>query len=236
MVLSSDKFTCNDCSTKTPFKSTVFTVHCSMLHIKVAANIEQHSNEHTVSNKKILTVVGSFNSCCMSPLHSVLSCVLLSTIKSAEGCLVELLALCLLDSPWTSPLLQFDPLLPRRLTWFVSSGWGILVIAVLLLFSPLALPSFDLTLLAFAFVDLPLFGWLSDDFSCCCRVLLDWGGVIGGCGWMVGGLIMVGSEVMLVCTVLLPMTTSVRSSVWSLAKLTKTYKMNHIMSFRTNLY
>lgn len=213
-------------SLKHPLKPIFFTVHCSMLHIEVAANIEQHSNEYTVSNKKILTVVGPFNSCCISPLHSALSCVLLLTIKSAEGCLLELPALCLLDSPWTSPLLLFDPLLPRRLTWFVSSGWGILVIAVLLLFSPLALPSLDLTLLAFAFVDLPSFGLLSDDFSCCCRVLLDRGGVIGGCGWMVT----------LVCTVLLPMTTSVRSSVCSLAKLTKTYQMNHIMSFLTNLY
>lgn len=80
--------------------------HCPpfMLHIEVTANAEQHSHEHTVKNEKIVTVVGHFNSCCTSPLHSVLSCVLLLTIKSAVGSLLELSALCLdpldfLDSP-----------------------------------------------------------------------------------------------------------------------------------------
>lgn len=183
--------------------------------------------QHEQQNREILTVFGLFTLCCTNPLHSALSCVSLLTIKRAEGSFLELSALCLdpldlLDSPWTSPLLLFDPLLPLRLAWSIFSGWGILVIAVLLLFSPLAFPSLDLTLLAFAFFDL-LSLW-SDDFPCCGGVLLGWGGAISGCGWMVGGLILVASAVRLVCTVLLPTTTSVRwsSSVCSLAKLTNT--------------
>lgn len=149
--------------------------------------------------------------------HIALSCVLLPTIKSAEASLLELSALCLdpldlLDSSWTAPLLLFEPLLLLRL----SSGWGNLVIAVLLLFSALPLPLLDLVF------DLPSFGLLWEDFSCCCRVLLGWGSVTVGCGWTVGGLNLVGDA--LLCSVPLLMTTSVRrsSSLCSFAKLTNT--------------
>lgn len=170
-----------------------------------------------MSNKSSFSTVGPFNLRLLLLLHhhihSALSCVLLPTIKSAEGSLLEVSPLCpdLLDSPWTPLLFLFDPLLPLQLVWGISwsfsSGWGNFIIAVLLLFSPLALSSLDLPLLDLAFFDLTSF-------------------LIGGCGWMVGGLILVGSAARLVCTVPLPMTTSVRwsSSVCSLAKLTNTYK------------
>lgn len=185
----------------------VHFIHCSLLHIRV-------------------TVFGPFTSCCTSSTHSSLSCVLL-TIKSVEGSLPELSTRCLdsldlLHSPWTSPLLLFDPLLPRRIAWSVFSCWDILVISILLLFSPFTFPSLDLPLLVFAFFDLP--SLLSDDFPCCCEIC--WGGVIGGCGSLVEGSILVATAAWLVCTILLSTTTSVRwsSSVCSLAKLTNTYK------------
>lgn len=151
-------------------------------------------------------------------------------MNSADGSLLELSALRLdpldlLDPPRTSSLLLFESVLPLLCDWLIFSEWGILLIAVLLPCSPLALPPLDLTLLAFPFFDLP--SLLSEDFACCCGcVLLGWGGVIGGCGWTVGGFILGAAAVGLFCGVWLSMTTCFRlsSSVCSLAKLTKTYK------------
>lgn len=191
--------------------------------MEVAARFEQHSTEYTQRDKKLLTVVGPFNLNPLLVLHTELSCVLVPTVKSAEGSLLELSPLCLdpldlLVSPWAPPLLL---LLLLRL---VSSGWGILLIAVPLLFS--LLPSLDLPLLVEACFDLPSFGLLSGDFPCCCGLLAGWSGAIDGCAWMLGGLIRLRRAAMLVCTVPLLMTTSVSgsSSLCSLAKLTNTCK------------
>lgn len=193
-----------------------WTVPCCILK-----SLPTLKNIHTASNKKKF-----WTSARPAPRHSALSCVLLSTINSAEGFLC-LDPLGLLVSPWTPPLLLSEPLLLlRRVLWVFSALWGILVIAVLLLCSPLALPSLDFTFPAFGFLDLLSFGLLSEDFFFC-GILLGRGGVSDGGGWMVGGLILVCSSVRLVCSVVwLLMTTSVRksSSVCSLAKLTNTYK------------
>lgn len=207
-------------------KDTLLLIHCSLLHIEVRA---------TLCNKtETVTVFGPFASYWTSPLHSALSCVVLLTIKSAAGSLLELSDLCLdplvlLDPPWTSLSLLFDPLLSLRLAWSIFSALSILVIAVLLLFW--AFPSLDLAFLDSAFFN--LLSLLSEDFLCCCGALFGGGDVTGGCGWIVGGLVPVDGEVRLVCNVLLlltlgsdPSTTSVSwsPSVCSLAKLTKTYK------------
>lgn len=179
-----------------------------------------------------LDSVGSLTLNRTSPVHIALSWVLLLTMNSADGSLLELPAPCLdtvdlLDSPWASPSLLFDSTLPRCFEGSFFSEFGILVMAVPLLCSWLALPPLDLALLTLAFFDLP--SLLSGDFLCCGGVLLGWGGVTGGCGWTAGGLILGAATARLVCgTVWLSVTTSVRlsSSVCSLAKLTKTCKRN----------
>lgn len=187
-----------------------------------------HGNTRNVAER--LDCVGPLSPSRTSPVHIVLSCVLLLTMNSADGSLLELAAACLdllglLDSPWASPLLLFDSTLPLCFDWPTFSESGILVMAVPLPCSLLALPPLDLALLALDFLDLPSLS--SGDFSCCGGVLLGWGGVTGGCGWAAGGLILVAVLVRLVCgTVWLSVRTSVRlsSSVCSLAKLTKTWK------------
>lgn len=177
-----------------------------------------------------LDSVGPLSLSRTSPFHIVVSCVLLLTMNSADGSLLELAAACLdplglLNPPWTSPSLLFDSTLPLRFDWATFSESGILVMAVLLSCSLLALLPLDLALLALAFLDLP--SLTSGDFSCCGGVLLSWGGVTGGCGWTAGGLILGAALLRLVWgSVWLSVSTSVRlsSSVCSLAKLTKTYK------------
>lgn len=173
-----------------------------------------------------------------SPVHIVLSSVLLLTMNSADGSLFELAPpvldpLDLLDSPWASSSLLFESTLPLRFDWPTISESGTLVMAVPLPCSLLALSPLDLALLALAFLDLPSLG--AGVFSCCGGVLLGWGGVTGGCDWTAGGFILGAAAVGLVWgTVWFSVSTSVRlsSSVCSLAKLTKTCKNWQYITFR----
>lgn len=177
-----------------------------------------------------LDCVGPQSSSRTSPVHIVLSSVLLLTMNSADGSLFELAAPCLdplglLDSPWASPSLLFETMLPLRFDWPTISESGLLVMAVPLSCSLLALPPLDLALLALDFLDLP--SLQSGVFSCRGGVLLGWGGVTGSCGWTAGGFILGTGVVGFVCgTEWLSVKTSVRlsSSVCSLAKFTKTCK------------
>lgn len=161
---------------------------------------------------------GPFSDCCTSSPHSELSCVPLLTIKRAEGCLQasSILLVFVLLSPWPLRLLLFELPLPPCSPF---SAWGIVVMAVSLLLSPLDFPFFDLTFPDLDFFDLP--SLLSEAFAGFCGGVCatDW-------GWVAGLLAVVACGGALNCAFALLTTTSVRrsSSVCSFAKLTNTYK------------
>lgn len=183
----------------------------SWLRIDVGANTGSKTQD-------LQHFFGPFSDCCTSSPHSELSCVSLLTIKRAEGCLQasSILFVFVLLSPWPLRLLLFELLLPPCSPF---SAWGIVVMAVSLLLSPLDFPFFDLTFPDLDFFDLP--SLLSEAFAGCCAGVCttDW-------GWVVGLLAAVACGGALNCAFALLTTTSVRrsSSVCSFAKLTNTYK------------